>query len=783
MHRAIFSFFLFFSLFFTNPSPIFASDLDTIKTRFVNNLINVNFSDTAKAKAQQHLNTMNSEGAWPDIDYSNPDRVYREKQIYIHFERLHFISQYFRATSDNSALPKIILSLTYTSQLLTNYNQWVQDWWYFDIGIPNYYLAHTLAFLEPYVDPALFTTCANSLKEMADHPRSADSGHTGTNLMWRGMVMLKTGLIVNDVSYLAKAKDYLERSIIIATDNQQGLKPDFSYQYHGKLLHFGYGNNDPLMVYNYYTLTKDTSYQIDPGKLTILRNFALNGQRWIWYKDSVDISTIGREYSRYFNGNWRGGSIINSLLNSQEYPGDQEAEIVGTLKTFLSQTNQSKFDQSKVQRVTNSTHPAIVLNAYKHFPYSDFTIHRSADSYTSIKTTSTRTVGFESINNEGLKAWHMASGFTYITLTGQEYLQNNILPTLDWSHLPGTTVEQKTRIPTEGQLQFGQKEFVGGVEAGLSGLTAMDFQAYNSCLSAKKTWFFFDNEMVALGSDISCNSQNPVDTTINQWPISTDPQTPLTINGQSQPTNLGWDTTIQTNWAHHDNLGYFFPNGTAIRAKRIIQSGKWTDLNINGPSTQYSNPFITLQIDHGPNPTNQSYAYTILPNFTSNQTSQYANSNPLTILSQNNQAHAVYHRIQNSLGVAFWQPGTIRSITVDKPSLIFIKYQTNELQISASDPTNNSSVLQITIPGNYNFTSQPAGASLSHSGYNTTISLPLNHGFTTKVNLSASTSNPADFNQDGRVDLSDFAYWKAGFLTKQMDIRNFAIWKSEFLHK
>ena len=62
----------------------------------------------------------------------------------------------------------------------------------------------------------------------------------------------------------------------------------------------------------------------------------------------------------------------------------------------------------------------------------------------------------------------------------------------------------------------GLTDFVGAVTDGLYGAVAFDFRSPHDMVKAKKSWFFFDDEYVCLGTDINSRPDLPVATTINQ---------------------------------------------------------------------------------------------------------------------------------------------------------------------------------------------------------------------------------------------------------------------------
>jgi chondroitin AC lyase len=118
-------------------------------------------------------------------------------------------------------------------------------------------------------------------------------------------------------------------------------------------------------------------------------------------------------------------------------------------------------------------------------------------------------------NSEGLLNHHRGDGTNHISRTGDEYY--DMAPVFDFQKIPGTTVMQKPSLPPPEEIQkLGLTEFVGAVTDGEYGAVGFDFKSPHDPLCARKSWFFFDQEYVCLGSGISTRQDLPVVTTLNQ---------------------------------------------------------------------------------------------------------------------------------------------------------------------------------------------------------------------------------------------------------------------------
>lgn len=79
----------------------------------------------------------------------------------------------------------------------------------------------------------------------------------------------------------------------------------------------------------------------------------------------------------------------------------------------------------------------------------------------------------------------------------------------------------------------------------------MDLDPDNSTLSGKKSWFMFDDEIVALGAGITSTDNRKVETIVDNRKLKASGDNVLTVNGEAKPSALGWSESMnQVHWAH-----------------------------------------------------------------------------------------------------------------------------------------------------------------------------------------------------------------------------------------
>jgi chondroitin AC lyase len=340
----------------------------------------------------------------------------------------------------------------------------------------------------------------------------------------------------------------------------------------------------------------------------------------------------------------------------------------------------------------------------RHFWKSDFMVHRRKNYYTSVKMSSYRVWGSESGNGEGLQNYHVGDGLNLLLVDGKEY--EEIFPVWDWKRLPGVTCEQSPEklpeIQNWGKTAQGNTAFVGGVTDGLYGTAVFDLSKDN--VQGRKTWFFFENEYVALGTGISSKSPHPVYTSINQCLL----QGEVTIRQGSQTTVLDEQNPAAENprWVHHRRVGYFLPPQNSIRVRLSEQTGSWHAINQWASDQPERKKIFNLWLDHGIGPKEAEYSYVVVPDMELKAFEEYIANIPLRVLSNTPQLQAVYHKELGLLGAAFYEPGEIvitpqRKISVDQPCLIQMQWEPQRIHLAVSNPVNQALPVTVRLPDHY----------------------------------------------------------------------------------
>jgi hypothetical protein len=152
--------------------------------------------------------------------------------------------------------------------------------------------------------------------------------------------------------------------------------------------------------------------------------------------------------------------------------------------------------------------------------------------------------------------------------------------------------------------------------------------------------------------------------------------------------------------------------------------------------------------DHGVKPTNATYAYVLLPNYTTTGVSNYALNPEIVVVTNTSVMQAACETTLNVLAANFWTNGnqTVGILTASNQCSVICRETNNVLEINVSDPTQtNAATVALTV--NYPCTgvlSADAGINVVQTNPVVKLSVNVNgsHGKTFQTRLSTSTNSP-----------------------------------------
>lgn len=269
----------------------------------------------------------------------------------------------------------------------------------------------------------------------------------------------------------------------------------------------------------------------------------------------------------------------------------------------------------------------------------------------------------------------------------------------DWSHIPGTTAAARPVEELEAkvlnvdtfsgieEMLLSDEAFAGGVTLnGVGGIYAMklhEHDKYNGSLRAKKSYFIFDDRVVAIGSDIENNLKDrPAHTTLFQN-YSGDGVAAMSFNGEAITAEYSKNIKGKAVIIDNQNIAYIVPNGDVT-----LKNGEQHSLH-EEKRTPTKNHFAVAYIDHGDIVEGGSYEYLMLIDATAEQIAKSSAKLPYTLLESTSKAHIVCDEQTRTTGYALFEAGTVDSgivKSVSIPSLIMVSESGKSLTMSVADP-------------------------------------------------------------------------------------------------
>jgi chondroitin AC lyase len=553
-------------LFFLNVAS--SQDITTIKQRLTTSYL----SNPSKTTVDNALALMDSNGGFTDLNYST------DSDLRTHLNRINTLaSAYTNSTNTSTYYNNNIIKQKYYLSLgfwiTTNHNP--SNWWFRQIAYPKEATKGFVLLADNLKvdDINLYNSAVTYLMWGYNQGTHMD----GANISDTIMGALGAAVCESNTIILNQFKDWID-SMLLINDSGEGIGADYMFAQHssyGRQINTtSYGNEMYKSVLSYIEATKETAYAVT--YLANLESGILNAYQWITFKNRHDPSPSGRNLSS-FSGMAELVSIsdrmlaLNSPQNAALAIANQRIKGVNTL-------------------VGNAMYWRL-----------DYMIHRNQNYMMSTRMTSTRTVSTESDGvSVGIYNYYSGAGVNYITVTGSEY-DGNYFKNFNYRQFPGTTAEQDAG--TLPKIAWGQggtngNDLAGGVSNGSIGCSGMIWSKRN--LKAYKSWFYFPDEIVALGSGVTQTTGTAnVYTTLNQTNFNATEGVSYEKGGLVTTTKTATNfNVIAPSWFYHGSIGYANLDTSTTQSFAV---------NTN-------NGVVSMAVDHGINPANKKYSYIILPN-------------------------------------------------------------------------------------------------------------------------------------------------------------------------
>jgi chondroitin AC lyase len=684
-------------------------DFELIKERVVADLMKYPVDD---GRVKTTINRMNVDGSFDGINYVDLSRTAGFPQRR-HTSYLVYLAKAYKSESSDFYKKKEV-----KERITRGYKYWVDNdffgdnWHNNQISTPTN-LVHLMLLMGDEL-PAGLVEKGQPIIGRA-HMNASGARPSGDRIVIAG-ILAKNLLFKGNKDHFDKIIRLIEGEIKFTTGSR-GMQHDYSFHHrHDRVNNttsYGYGKYaNTFGIWSAYVAKTDYAFSVE--KINHLIDYYLEGIfKQQVYGIYTDISVKNRSITQRGRFRSHGTSEIERLLQSTDYRKDELQAIIKL------RTGEKKPSQSFA----------------KFFWQTEHFVFQRPDFYTTVRMFSTRNRNMEvPYNGPGKPTHHRADGTNYLMLKGDEY--HNIWPVYDWQKISGTTIVQKPALHPPNEIQKGGlTDFVGAVTDGLLGAVVFDFRSPHDFVAAKKSWFFFDEEYVCLGTGINSNRRLPVATTVNQALMRSE----VTVfqNGEIEKLPEGNRVLENVKWVHQDRIGYIFPESTTVHLSNKKQEGRWSDITDqkNISDEIVSEKVFMMWFNHGKRPQNGSYQYIVVPNVTEVELKKTSTSNRnIEILANTSEIQGVKHLKNDIAQIAFYKAGEVEisddtKIKMESQGMAMVKMKGNKIEkISVSDPSRKLSRIVITVSGLYDSTGDGFLTIANKSENNTLVLIDLPEG-------------------------------------------------------
>ena len=696
--RIILSLVMSFGLVLSSMNVTYASESDfaTIKTRLKDYFLTLDTIDDGSkvetcyvSKAKDYLDLIQEDGAFGDVDYKATSSAANGTawSPYLALDRLQAITVAYHKEGnalyhDEEVINKLNKAIVYWGKM----NPSSSNWWENQIGVQLRFSRIAL-FMESIVSKDAMDIMLNKLLE-----KTPVKYGTGQNNLWFDQNYVYYAIITENgtkhtnstgfkkLDLKELVDDYLSYCLVVQTDDNtaEAVQVDNSFYMHGRQFYSnGYGMSMFRDMSFWIYMLRETSYAFEQDVIDLMADYMIDGTSWTIRGDIMELYLGYRPYDYDVGYDNYAAEYIDPLKRMIESDPDRADEY------------QAILDNIQGKNTVNGK------NGNYYMWRSGYASHMRDGYGVNIKMDSNQIIGGEwrgswsGYDKDGgqLIYWTSSAAST-ITVDGDEY--TNVYPTYDWAHCPGTTTAARIvqDYANAGRFTNGTEHTIG-VSNGKYGNTAYDMNKKGT--QVKKGYFFFDDEFVALGSGINSTEGVNIHTTLNQCKAED-----VNVGGQSVAEGTK-EQIYNTNWLYNGKVGYVFLENTDVVVSNSVQTNNpslWDEAKKNEtPAT------FTAYLDHGLKPSNDSYAYIVVPNTTAGAVSQYAGNTPVTVIANNEKVQAVRHDGLKQTQINFYQAGSLEYkdgyiITVDQPCSIIIdeSEDTRKISVAVNDTAANQTV-------------------------------------------------------------------------------------------
>ncbi|MBC1473917.1 polysaccharide lyase 8 family protein [Listeria grandensis] len=603
----------------------------------------------------------------------------------------------------------------YNEKVTNAYGNWY-DW---QIGTPIS-LVNSLALMKAEIPSAQLQSYLKAIDRFAPATASDRYIGTGANRINKGFIVTMRGVIGGNQAKINLGAEIVKRVYTPVTSGD-GFYADGSFIQHTNTPYTtGYGAEILARSADFYQLLAGTKTLSGFKSLPTVFTYLDTTYLPVLYKDEVLDMTRGRGASlkaisnqqvaqtmlydmftisqKNTNASYRGkyANITKSSIISQSL----KADFYKNLTVAQAQS----FQMVLLNKNIPATYPNRTQN--KMMAGASQMIDFKPNYVAGLSMFSKRISAFESIAGQNKLGFYTGTGALYL-YNGDEAFEGNYYPTVDMTSLAGTTTDHKTRpITSDNAKYLNPQAWSGGVSDLQNGAATMHYSMKNvtgSSLEARKSWFFLNGKIVALGAGITSKENLNTETIVENRKLLNTNLNSFIVGGQT--INLGQTkTSTNTKWAYlngvapSQSIGYVFPTATTVTAYKKTRYGNWNTLNIRNASSPVSANYAGITISHGRKPVNKSYSYILLPGKSKQATEAYSKKIDVEIRANNLNQQAVFDKSQNLWIGNFRQPGTVNGFVGQTRGSIMVRKTATSEKVTLADPTMEQTKIIFLVP-------------------------------------------------------------------------------------